>query len=446
MARVLIATPEPIGRRLAGPAIRAAQLARVIGSAHEVVLASLGGTSVSPIDGRPVLGAEAITPVGFDAAIVQGSVTVRHPELVESSLPLVVDWFDPFHLEALHRSVNDRIRRIDLVEGARQTLEAQARRGDFFLCSNAAQRHHWLGWLAAAGRLNDVNHDDDPTFDSLIAVAAFGVDALKAPERNRIRDTFSVIGPDDPILLWAGGLHDWLDPVTLVRAMPQALDQNPDTRLVFLAGPHPNTSIETMGIRGDAIDAARELRLFAKNVLFVNQWVDYEDRLNWVADATIGVVTHHEHLETQHAHRTRLLDHLAAGLPTISTGGDPASQLLEAAGAARTVPAGDIHTLGEALAGLLGDSPARERMGAAATSLGETLRWEHTTAPLLGWLENPRAAADRRGNVQTGFDGGASSGGSVERLVSRARLHLDDGGPRQVLARALGAGRRRLGR
>ncbi len=446
MARVLLATPEPIGRRLAGPAIRAAHLARVLGSDHEVTLVSLAGESVSPVDGRAVRGPEAIEPRNHDVAIVQGSVTVAHPELLESNLPLVVDWFDPFHAEALHRSSDDRIRRMDLIEGARTTLEQQARRGDFFLCSNEAQRAHWLGWLASAGRCNHANHDEDPTFGRLLAVAAFGVEQGARPASGRIRSTFSAIGPDDPILLWAGGLHDWLDPIAVVDAMPLALDENPDTRLVFLAGPHPNTTLGTMGIRGEAIERARELRLFGRNVLFVNQWVDYDERLEWVADATIGVAAHRDHLETSLSHRTRLLDHLAAGLPTVATGGDPLTAELEAVGAARTVEPGSSEALGDAIAAVLRDSTLRADMAANAARLGVERSWENTLRPLTEWLRNPAPAADRRSGVQTGFNAGQSTDRPIGRALTRARMHLDDGGPVQVLRRTVAAGRRRLGR
>ena len=116
MARLLVATPEPVGRRLAGPAIRAAHLARVLAADHDVTLVSLAGASTSPIDGRAVYGPEAIGD-RYDAAIVQGSVLFLHPELVESSIPLAIDWFDPFHVEALHRGGADKILRVDLIDG-----------------------------------------------------------------------------------------------------------------------------------------------------------------------------------------------------------------------------------------------------------------------------------------------------------------------------------------
>ena len=441
MPRVLVATPEPIGRRLAGPAIRAAQIARILSVDHEVTLVSLDGESISPIDGQRVLGPDAVS-LNFDAAVVQGSVTVKHPELLDSSMALAIDWFDPFHVEALHRGGADKVLRVDLIDGARRTLHEQAHRGDYFLCSNDMQREHWLGWLAAAGRLNHITHDDDPLFESLIAVAPFGIGRELPSAGSPIRNAFTAIGDHDPILLWAGGMHDWLDPLTVIRAMPTVLDENPDARLVFLAGPHPNTSIETMGVRGEAILLAREMRMFGKNVLFVNQWIDYGERLTWLQDATIGVLADRAHLESRYSHRTRLLDHLTAGLPTVSTTGDPLSSQLEAAGAALTTSRGDI-ALGDALAGLVNDDDRLGEMSRSARTLAAGLTWEQTLAPLVDWLRDPKPAADRRSGFLPTSEADAST---LDRIGDRIKLHLDDGGVRQVAQRGLAAGKRRFQR
>ena len=438
MVRVLIATPEPVARRLAGPAIRAAQIARVLSGEHDVTLVSLAGESKSPIDGRTVRGPEAITG-DFDAVIVQGRVLIEHPELARSNTPMVIDWFDPFHVEALHRGGSDRIRTIDLVEGARSTLFDQAQRGDFFICSNAIQREHWLGWLAAAGRLNPQTHDDDPLFESLIAIAPFGVESRGPGDHKPIQRTFSVVGPHDPVVLWAGGLHDWLDPLLPIRAMPTVLEENPDARLVYLAGPHPNTSIEHMGVRGEAISLAKDMKLFAKHVLFANEWIDYGDRLAWFENATLGVVADRDHLESRYSHRTRLLDHLAVGLPTVSTSGDPLSTELVAHGAA-VGTSRNAGEMGRAIASVINNDAQLTQMSKAATELARGLSWESTLAPLVNWLSNPQQALDRRGRPVSLV----KSESALSLMAARARMHLDDGGVKQVVQRGVRAGRNRF--
>ncbi len=444
MARVLIVTPEPIARRLAGPAIRACHVARVLATRHEVTLVSTAlaadDQSISPIDGRSVRGPASIND-RYDAAIVMGNVLIEYPKLASSNMALVIDWFDPFHTEALHRAADDTVRRIDLVEGARITLREQAERGDFFLCSNEAQREHWLGWLASAGRLNHIGHDDDPLFESLIAIAPFGLGREASGVGSPIRSSFDSIGRFDPIVLWAGGMHDWLDPLTVIEAVPFMLEENPDTRLVFLAGPHPNTSIETMGVRGEAISLARRMRLFGRHVMFVNQWVDYGERLTWLQDATIGIVADGAHLESRYSHRTRLLDHLGAGLPTVSTVGDPLSGQLEAAGAAITCGR-SAEDIGAAVASIINNDRRLGEMSRAAKALGARLAWEETLEPLMNWLEDPRVAVDRRPGANTG----RADGSAADRFGERIKIHLDDGGVSQVAKVGWRAGLRRFGK
>lgn len=442
MARLLVATPEPVGRQMAGPAIRAAHIARVLSSDHDVTLASLRGAGTSPIDGRSVYGPEAITD-DYDAAVVQGSILIQHRELVDSSMPLAIDWFDPFHVEALHRGGIDRIRRIDLIDGAHLTLREQAARGDFFICSNEAQRNHWLGWLAAAGRLNERTHDEHALFESLIATAPFGVElrphGRSTPVRpTPIRSTFSAIGRYDPVIVWAGGLHDWLDPLLVINSLPVVLEENPDTRLVFLAGPHPNTSIETMGIRGEAIALSREKRLFGRHVFFVNQWVDYNERLSWFADATIGVVADRLHLESRLSHRTRLVDHLTVGLPTVTTEGDPFGSEMVAAGAAVAAERSEL-AFGTTLASLINDDARLGEMSRAGRAMVAGLTWEETLLPLVEWAKDPKPAIDRSRHRGDG-------GNPLGRVGDRIKLHLDDGGAKQVLQRGFNAGKRRLGK
>lgn len=444
MARVLIVTPEPIARRLSGRAIRAAHIARVISATHEVTLVSTALSSAdssrSPIDGRAVLGPAAINS-RYDAVIIQGEVLLQFPNLAASNTPLVVDWFDPFHTEALHPVRNELARRSEFVEDARMVVAEQAERGDFFLASNEAQREHWLGWLGAAGRLNHVNHDDDPMFEKLIGLAPFGLGREAPSTAKPLRKSFDTINFYDPIVLWAGGMHEWLDPLVVIEAVPYMLEENPDTRLVFLAGPHPNTSIETMGVRGEAITLARRMRLFGKHVMFVNQWVDYHERLTWLQDADVGVVADGAHLESRYSHRTRLLDHLGAGLATVSTAGDPLSAQLEAAGAAVTCER-TPEAIGTAVGELISDDRRLGQMSRAAKVLGARMSWEDTLKPLLTWLEDPQPAADRRPGALVG----SPDGPNALRIGGKIKLSLDDGGVTEVAKRGWSAGRRKLGR
>ena len=136
-----------------------------------------------------------------------------------------------------------------------------------------------------------------------------------------------------------------------------------------------------------------------------------------------------------------MLDHLGAGLPTVSTVGDPFSTQLESAGAAITCERSP-EAIGRAVGSIINNDRRLGEMSRAATALGARMSWEDTLAPLVRWLEDPQVAVDRRSGVTTG----RTDGSNADRIGGRLKLHLDDGGVSQVAKRGWRAGRRKLGR
>ncbi len=446
--RVLIATAEPLGQRAAGPAIRARHIAEELGKAgHEVTLASTAPTHVrADSAGISVMG-DAAVHGDYDVIVLQGKVLLEHPELHQSKACIVVDLYDPFQLEALHRGGSDRIRRIDLGEGALLTLADQLARGDYFLCSSERQRDFWLGHLSAAGRLNAATHAQDPTLRALLDVVPFGISEIPPVNAGSPLRAAHRFGDDDPVLLWAGGLHDWLDPLTLVDAVDIVRQTVPTIRLVFWGAAHPNSELDVPVLVAQTQERAEALGLWGEHVVFHPEWVPYSDRGGLLLDATIGVSAHHDHLETRFSYRTRLLDHLWAGLPTVATGGDPLIARLEAAGAARTCGPEDPLSLANQILALVTDPQALADSAAAATELSREMTWHHTLAPLLAYLSAPERAADLTDRTLAPIVTKRRPKLPLlpTRYVERARRHAAEKGPAEVARRALGKlGRRRL--
>ncbi len=381
MGPVVVVTNEPIGRRMASAASRAAHVARVLSVRHDVELVSCQAKSVSPIDGRAVAGPDRLASLAAKASaiVVQRNVLATQPELASIEAPIVVDWFDAASPHVSSAS-----------------LAADARRGDLFLAANEAQRLHWAGLLAGVRNLSseDANR--------LIRVVPSGTAPEARSGRQPIRSTFGSIAPHDPIIVWAGGIHDWLDPTLVVDALPLVLERVADARLVFLSGPHPNTGIDTMGVRGEVITRAREVKLFGTHVLFVTSWVDHGERLDWIADARVAVVADHGRFESTLAERTRLLDHAEAGVPTIGTDRDPLSRGWAANGAGETVPVGDVSAMADAIVRLCNDDVHHGELVAGARRLSSNLRWEDVLEPLVQWLDRPpRRSPNEGGSAAT---------------------------------------------
>ena len=131
------------------------------------------------------------------------------------------------------------------------------------------------------------------------------------------------IGADDKVILWGGGIYNWFDPLTLLRAVDKLRGRVPERAAVLprAEAPEPERARDAHGgARPGAL--ADELGLTDTHVFFNEGWVAYDDRQNYLLEADIGVSTHLDHVETEFSFRTRILDYLWASLPVVATGGD----------------------------------------------------------------------------------------------------------------------------
>jgi glycosyltransferase involved in cell wall biosynthesis len=270
------------------------------------------------------------------------------------------------------------------------------------VCASERQRDYWLGWLEALGRINPRTHGADPALRGLIDVVPFGVPAepplaRRAGPRRELR-----LAEGDVLLLWGGGVYDWFDPVTVVRAVERV----PHAHLVFMSAAHPSPWLPPSRALAEARDAAGD------RVRFHESWVEYEDRAAWLLDADVGVSAHLEHVEARFAFRTRVLDYLWAGLPVLCTEGDSLAEEISAEGIGTALAPGDVDGWAAAIE-RMADPATRAACGGRAMELAERLSWGRAAEPLLRWCADPRPAADR--------DGGPLRE-PMEPVLSRRRL------------------------
>ncbi|HLX89953.1 MAG TPA: glycosyltransferase, partial [Acidimicrobiales bacterium] len=309
-----------------------------------------------------------------------------------ADMPLAIDMYIPTHLENLEAGHRDPESRRNDISHQVLVIEADLRRGDFFLCANERQRNFWLGSLSSAGRVNPANHIDDPTFRSLLDVVPFGVAAgIGTSGGHPLRDAFAAIGPDDPVVVWGGGVYDWLDPLTPVRAVDRARRHVADIRLVFLGMHNPHPAIPEMDIATRLRALSEELGLTGTHVFFNEQWVPYRQWADYLGDADLAVSTHLDHVETRFSSRTRVLDYIGAALPMVLTDGDELTELVAERGLGYAVAPGDDAAVAEALVRLVTDGPP----GGDFAALAAELAWPTVAAPLRRWCSAPRRAADR---------------------------------------------------
>lgn len=440
MSRILVVTLDTLAERMAGPAIRAWEIASALAPEHEVQLLTFGSCD------RPGEGfTTAHTTVGefraqveaSDVVVVQGFVVATFPWLQSAEQVLVIDLYDPFHLESLEvERFKPAPERHAALATALRELGAQTRRGDLFLCASEKQRDLWLGQLAASGRVNPDTYDADPSLRSLITVVPFGTSPTP-PARTApaIKGVVPGIGPDDKVVLWGGGVYNWFDPVTVVRAVDAVRERVPQVRLYFLGMKHPNPDVPEMAMATRTRELSDSLGLTGTHVFFNEDWVPYARRADYLLDADVGVSAHFDHIETAFSFRTRILDYLWADLPIVCTEGDTFGDLVAAEGLGVAVAPEDVEGMAAALERLLTDDAAREEARANVARVAERYTWPVALAPLLDFARSPRRAADAA-RIAAGSEVDFAS----LPLLTRVRLdataawrQLRSGGPRAVI-------------
>ncbi|TFD82680.1 glycosyltransferase [Cryobacterium fucosi] len=400
--RVLVITGDPIGAKMAGPAIRAWSIADALASTHDVTLVTLAG--LQPVDAPFEVVAVRIgdqKAMGkleqwADVIVFQGLAMALFDALRKTKKIVVVDIYDPMHLEQLEQG-----RDLPSAQWGQQVLDAtevlneQLSRGDFFLCASERQRHFYLGQLAALGRINPANYANDPDLEHLIAVVPFGLsDTPPVHLRSVLKGVVPGISADDKLLLWSGGLYNWFDPKTLIRAVAAISERHGNVRLFFQGTKHPHPGVPEMAIVSESRALAAELGVLDRSVFFNSSWVDYAERQNYLTEADVGVSTHFAHVETTFSFRTRILDYLWAELPMVVTEGDYFAELIAAEKLGIVVPSGDVESLARALERSLFDVDFIREARLNIRRVREDFTWDRVLKPLVDFMLEPRHALD----------------------------------------------------
>ncbi|MGC8626275.1 MAG: glycosyltransferase family 4 protein [Acidimicrobiales bacterium] len=480
--RVLVVTADVLRAQMAGPAMRAWHIADHLARDNEVRLLTTSRHCEVTSERFEVRAASAtdLAEAGrwCDVMVLQGYVTHHHPELASSAKIVVFDMYDPLHLEtlALTKGMPSPGRQ-DHVRLSIATVNGQLARADFLLCASERQRDMWLGQLSALGRVNPLTYDDDPTLRRLIDVVPFGLpDDDPVQTGPALRGAYPGIGPGDDLVLWAGGIYDWFDPLTVIRAVKELVPKRPTVRLYFMGTRHPNPDVPPMRAVTAARALADELGLTGTHVFFNEGWVPYAQRQDYLLEADLGVSAHFASAEAHFAFRTRALDYLWAQLPIVSTEGDYLADMVKNEGLGLTVPPEDPTALAEAMWRILADYELAKRCRDKAGLVRERYRWAVALRPLARFCSSPRRAPDLVGaaflsaapiyvapaqeevavsggedqgeplagsNAQTnplvggpGPSAGSPGPAPLHGLVELALHHYREGGVRQLAARA----------
>ena len=378
---------------MAGPAIRYRQFALELAEKHEVSLMIPNETS-EPLDGVELLHAKDFGYRRFtrlcravDVVVSQQLSVGAMEQLARGETRTIFDLYDPILFEALgfysgQQTSETSARQLSRAAVLKQILALQT--GSAFICASERQRDLWLGVLSALGRIDLDRFRSDPSLDRLVGVVPFGLEADEPQATERVlKGVVPGIAESDKVLLWGGGIWNWLDPLTPIKAVAELSRRRSDVKLFFLGVQHPNPRVPAMVMTTRSVELAESLGVRDTHVFFNFGWTPYVERVGFLLEADLGISAHFDSVETRFAFRTRLLDYFWARLPIVATGGDVLGDLVEQQGLGRTVGEGDVEGWVDAIESLLDDGKA----DASFEEVRSRFAWPTVVEPLSAMID-----------------------------------------------------------
>ena len=403
-AHLVIISHESVGEKMAGPGIRAWELARALGRYGVPV------TLLTPLPSERQASNVEICHFAWDdpsslqrqiedadVILATGPVLSRVVRVLGKPIekPVIVDTYYVPEIEEVLLHLTTRRYDFDPTPAYIQEMFTYLRQGDYFLCALESQRDFFLGALMAAGRINGQTLRDDFAGASLIGIVPLGLPddpPLRGP--NRMKGVIQGIEPSDKVIFWGGGIWDWMDPLSLMGALKLVIRERDDIRVVFGSLHHFSKGIvPEMSIARQLISWIEREQWLGKYVFF-QDWIPYDDRGSALLEADLGITLGIDTIESRYAVRARLMDFLWAGLPCVLTRGDAVANLLGEVGLADLVQPKDENAVAQAILNRLEAGQFREDGLQEASSWINPLKWSNCVNPILDFLKAPRMAAD----------------------------------------------------
>jgi glycosyltransferase involved in cell wall biosynthesis len=379
----LILVPGVLGERVSGPEIRAVRLGQALSAENQVTLMAPGGGGEH--DGLPVVpfSRRRLLREARHHDVLMASTVPPFALALKRSLQIVAvsDQYDPVELEL--GTLGDGAGRARVT--ARASRRLQLRSADLVVCAGHRQRE------LLEVEIETIENSARPP----LCMVPFGIDDESPPGGGSpLRDHFPEIEAGDKVVLWWGSLWRWLDAATAISAVASLADSRPDVKLVFTAGKAPNGDAERHSVLAEARALARAEGVLDRSVFFLDEWVPFARRGDYIRDADLGLTLHRDTEEAVLAARARYMDYLWSGVPCVLGRGDETAERFEQAGFATLVEPGSPAATASAIVELL-DPQVRSRAASAGRRLAEEFRWQRLAEPLVAALRGVGPDAEK---------------------------------------------------
>ena len=397
MKKVFLVSSDKVGKSMAGPGVRYFEMAKVLSKHFDITLLAPDDCDI-PGDGFKIISYNSNSASKSIGKLIQKADVVvaqnLRPPLIRKikqfNIRYIADLYDPLTVEVLEYSKYDNEQQKRYVfDFNYYSLLLQINTAGHLLCASSRQRDFYTGILSDQKIINPSIYQQNPDIKKLISLAPFGLSKDKLPPLNIkiVKSKIPNLKESDKIVYWGGGIFNWFDPLSIVKAIEEISKTRNDIKLFFLGVKHPNPKIKQMEMAQKTIDYCRSHGLLDKFVFFNYGWTPYQERVHFLSRANIGISTHFDNLETRLSFRTRVLDYFWAELPMILTEGDSMADLCQEKNLGIVVKFQDVNEIKKAILDLVDDKDRINQIKSNITEAKKEFYWENCLKDLVSLIK-----------------------------------------------------------
>ena len=432
---ILVISHDKVGSSMAGPGMRYHHIATNLAKKHNVTLAVFNPSYIAEVGKTPYTAIDIHVQKfqeefkKYDAILALWLSDDMIEFAKSQGIVLIFDLYAPVPVEDL----------VQRVFGGKIDAESDydynqmlgnykhfIRNADYLLTSNEQQRDFWLGYGFAAGKITPSSQAIRPV-DSYFGICPMGTDLGEATNftyKDLLSERIPSLKKDDFVIVWTGGIWDWFDAKTPLKAMSEvAKAGKKNVKLVFLGTKHPNDDVPAMKETEIAREYARKLGLINKTVFFLDGWLPYADRVHYLKRADAALYAHKPSIEARFSHRTRVLDHILMQLPTIATSGDFLSDLIQDHNLGICMEPFDDNAMAKAILQLSSDKKLQKQLQDNIAKLQSQFTWDYTLRPLNAFIDSnffaPSPLVPRTTNSSTEAITSSKAVRTLKRIVPK---------------------------
>lgn len=387
--KVALISQEKIGKNMAGSAIRYFELAKILSNHFNITLFS---TEKSDLDGdslnfkikyykKTALKCKIENLGDYDYVMTQELSPSLLLEIKQKKIKLISDLYDPQPIEIKEHTKNySFFKRLAIRAYINNSFLMQIAASDHILCSNERQKSLYLEMGRKAGIDMSLKK---------ITLLPFGLSDTEPAFTNKemVYDLFPSIKKDDKIVLWGGGIWNWFDALSVVKAIEQISQIRSDIKLVFMGA--KNKSFDDLQDKSlqAVLEYCKKNKLENKCIFLNYSWVPYKERANFLLSADICVSTHFDCEETYYSFRTRMLDYLWANKPIVCTEGDVFSKLISKHKLGKIVGYENVDDIEKAILELVDQTDLYTKIEKNIRDFKNSFSWKNVTKELIQLIQ-----------------------------------------------------------